>query len=67
MYLVSFKERNTQLSSNSELGVYISCVQDLYLRKNLVSSMGNLNSSLCYQTRVKLQRFAPLLAGADMR
>ena len=59
MYLVIFKERNAQLSSNSELGVYISCVQDLYLWKNLVSSMGNLNSSLCYQTRVKLQRFPP--------
>ena len=51
----------------SKLGVYICCVPDPYLRKNLVSSMGNLNSSLCYQTRVKLQRFAPLLAGADMR
>ena len=52
---------------DSKLGVYICCAPDPYLRKNLVSSIGNLNSSLCYQTRVKLQRFPPLLAGADMR
>ena len=49
-----------------KLGVYICCGPDPYLRKNLVSSIGNLNSSLCYQTRVKLQRFLPILAGADM-
>lgn len=52
---------------SSKLGVYICCVPDPYLRKNLVSSIGNLNSSLCYQTWVKLQRFLLLLAGADMR
>ena len=43
-------------------GVYICCVPDPYLRKNLVSSISNLNSYLCYQTWVKLQRFLPDLA-----
>ena len=46
-------------TSSSKLGVYICCVPDPYLRKNLVSSIGNLNSSLCYQTRVKLHSSPP--------